>query len=250
MVMFAGLAFFCTACGKKGPLIYPDMLIPAQPTAVIARQSGAAVKLQFTLPDKDRAGRPLKGVTGVKISKRTNVANQKDVCSSCTIDYQLFRTLYVDLLPTDTQRFGSRLILLDSDVSAGNNYSYSIVPFTAEGVDGAVSAAADVRMTVPLPAPVVKIESFPTEVKLHLSSRPIISGQLLGYNLYRSSARSPRFFQPLNKEPLKVNEYVDSTLERGVKYRYTARTLILRAPGDIGESTESDEVVGVLKDDE
>lgn len=239
-----------TACGRKGALIYPDMLVPAAPSTVSAQQSGAAVKLHFALPDKDRAGRAVKGVAGVKISKRTNDAAEKDVCRSCMTDYRLFLTLYLDHLPGDTQRFGNRLVLLDSDVRPGNVYSYNIVPFTADGVDGAASTVAEVRMTVSPSAPVVKIESFPTEVKLQMSSSPLSTGQMLGYNLYRSSDANTRSYLPLNREPLKGNEYVDSALERGVKYRYSARTLVVLKAGGIAESAESNEVGGMLKDDE
>lgn len=248
--LVVGLSLLAAACGRKGPLLYPDMLVPAAPAAVTAQQSGSVVKLQFTLPDKDRAGRPVKGVAGAKISKRSTDAAQKDVCRSCTADYRLFRTLYLDLLPNDTQRFGNRLILLDSDVSAGNTYSYSIVPFTADGVDGAVSAAADVRMASPFPAPAVKTESFPTEVTLHFSWQPQLSGQLLGYNLYRRTDAGVRSLQPLNREPLKGDRYVDTALERGVKYRYTARAVMVLESGGIAESAESQEAEGMLKDDE
>jgi predicted small lipoprotein YifL len=245
-----GLLLMATACGKKGPLIYPDMLVPAAPAAVTALQSGSSVKLQFALPDKDRAGRPVQGVAGVKINRRAAEAAQKDVCRFCMTDYMLLLTLYLDHLPTTAQRFGNRLIVLDGDVSAGNSYSYSIVPFNADGVDGASSPTADVRVATPLPAPFLKIEPLPTELKLQISSRPLVPGRLLGYNLYRSSVATARSYQPLNREPLKGDEYVDAGLERGVKYRYSARALIMLTSGDIAESAESIEVEGMLKDDE
>ena len=248
--LLVGLPLIMIACGKKGPLIYPDMLVLTAPTAVTAQQSGMVVKLQFGLPDKDRAGRQIKGVSGVKISRRTVEVDQKNVCKSCLSDYGLFRTLYIDHLPADTQRFGSRLIVIDRDVSAGNLYSYRIVPFTADDVDGAPSLAAEARVTAPLAAPELKIESFSTEVKLRISSQPTISGALIGYNLYRWSAATVRPYQPLNMEPVKGNGYVDSSLERGVKYRYLVRMVMLLASGDIVESTESNEVEGMLKDDE
>lgn len=248
--LIVGFSLMATACGRKGALIYPDMLVPAAPAAVTAQQSGSSVKLQFALPDKDRAGRSLQGVAGVRISKRAAETDQRDVCRSCMADYRLFRTLYLEHLPSTTQRFGSRLVVLDSDVSAGNTYSYSIVPFTADGVDGTSSPAVDVRMAPPLPAPVLKIESLPTEVKIQISIPPLIAGRLLGYNLYRSSGAAARSYQPLNREPLQGNEYVDGALERGVKYRYSARTLIMQASGGIAESVESDWVEGMLKDEE
>lgn len=248
--LVVSVSLMATACGKKGALVYPDMLLPAAPTAVTAQQSGSVVKLQFALPDKDRAGRPVKGVAGVKISRRAVDSSQKDVCRSCVTDYSLFRTLYLDHMPAGTQRFGNLLVLLDGDVSAGYSYSYSVVPFTGDGLDGASSPPADVRVATPLPAPLLKIESLPTEIRLQISSQPLITGSLLGYNLYRSSGATARSYLPLNREPIKGNQYVDSALERGVKYRYAARALIMLAPGNIAESAESHEVEGMLKDDE
>jgi predicted small lipoprotein YifL len=248
--LIMGLSILAVACGRKGPLIYPDMLVPAAPSAVKAQQSGSVVKLLFNLPDKDLAGRPVQGVAGVKINKRVNDANQKDVCRSCVTDYLLFRTLYLDLLPTDTQRYGGSLVLIDSDVRTGNVYSYRIVPFTADGVDGSISAVAEALMVDSIAAPVMKIESFPTEIKLSISSPSYGSGKLFGYNLYRWSATTPRSYLPLNREPVKSGEYVDTALERGVKYYYGAKTLVDYGAGTIAESVESQEVEGMLKDDE
>lgn len=245
------LALLASGCGKKGPLIYPDMLVPAAPAAVTAQQSGSSVKLKFVIPDKDRAGRAVHGVTGVKINRRTTENDQKDVCRSCMTDYVLFQTFYLEhLLPT-AQRFGNSLVVLDSEVTTGKSYSYSIVPFTADGVDGASSAIVAVTVAPPMPAPLLKSDSFPTEVKIHISllnSRP--AGRLLGYNLYRATGGAVRSYQPLNSEPLKGGEYVDVALERGVKYRYWARAVMELKSGDVVESSESDEVEGMLKDDE
>ena len=248
--LVAGVSLLAAACGKKGPLIYPDMLIPAAPSAVTAIQSGLATKLEFVLPGKDRAGRSVSGLAGVKITRRAAATDKNDVCRSCTTDYMLFRTIYLDPLPTDIQRAGGRLILLDSDVSAGNTYSYRVIPFTADGVDGVTSVNADARVDVPLAAPGLKIEAFPTELKLTFSSTAIKSGRLLGYNVYRTSGTASRSFLPLNREPVKGSEYVDTGLERGVRYRYSARALIIRETGDSAESMESKVVEGMLKEDE
>lgn len=249
-VLVAGVSLVAAACGKKGPLIYPDMLVPAAPSAVSAIQSGTAVKYQFVLPGKDRAGRPVSGIAGVKISRRATSTGQMEVCRSCMTDYLLFRTIYLDHLPTETERIGGQLILRDSDVSAGNIYSYRGVPFTADLVDGVPSLTADARVDAPLPAPRLKIESFPTELKLSFSSTAQKAGRVLGYNVYRSSGTSPRSFLPLNREPVKADEYVDTGLERGVKYRYSVRALIARGEGNVAESIDSPEVEAVLKEEE
>jgi len=243
------LSLLSTACGRKGALIYPDMLVPASPAAVSGHQSGSALKLQFVLPDKDLSGHPVQGVAGVRISRMESEVG-KDVCRSCLADYLLLRRVYLDRLPSGTQRFGNRVILLDSEVKTGHSYSYHIVPFTADGVDGAPATLSDVRVVPPFSGPDLKAESLPTEIRLQFTSPPPPSGRLLGYNLYRSSGAGGRSFQPLNREPLKDREYVDRALERGVKYRYSARVLLELTTGNIVESLESAEVEGMLKDDE
>ena len=249
--LVVGISLLASACGKKGPLIYPDMLIPAAPSAVTARQSGAVVRLQFSVPEKNRTGQSISGLAGVKINRRAAESGQQTSCRSCMTDYPLFKTLYLDHLPSNTQRFGSTLIVLDGDVAAGNSYSYAIIPFTADGVDGAVARTADVRVTAPLPPPGLQIESLPTEIKLKISAEPLLTGRSIGYNLYRSSAGSTvRPYQPLNREPLTTNEFVDVTIERGVKYRYSVRALIMLPTGDVVESADSNEVQGELANDE
>lgn len=248
--LVVGLSLMATACGKKGPLIYPDMLVPAAPSAVTVLQSGATVKMSFAIPGRDRAGRPVHDVAGVRISRKAAEAEQKNLCRSCMTDYSAFRTIYLDRLPTNTERSGSALLVLDGDVSEGYSYSYSIVPFTAGGVEGATATTAAVRVGPPLPAPLLKIESLPTELRLQATPQNMITGTLQGYNLYRWSAVNARSYLPLNREPLKGSEYVDSGLERGVLYSYSARVLFRLSSGDLVESAESNVVTGKLADDE
>ena len=247
--LVVGLSLMATACGKKGPLIYPDMLVPAAPSAVTVLQSGAAVKMSFAIPGRDRAGRPVHDVAGVKIGRKTAEAEQKNLCRSCMTDYSAFRTIYLDRLPTNTERSGSVLLVLDGDVSEGYSYSYSLVPFTTGGVEGATATTAAVRVVPPLPAPLLKIESLPTELRLQVSSQAMTAGTLQGYNLYRWSAVQARSYLPLNREPLKGGEYVDSGLERGVLYSYSARVLFKLSSGDVVESAESKVVTGKLADE-
>lgn len=244
------LSIMVSACGVKGPLIYPDMLVSASPTAVSALQSGDAVKLQFVLPDKDKGGRPLKGIAGIKISRRITEAGQNNVCRTCMTDYMPYQTIYLEHLPANAQRFGSRLILLDGDVRAGNSYSYSILTFTADGVEGVSLKTAELTVVGAMAAPVLVTESWPTEVKLLITSQHQQIGRLLGYSFYRSSVSGSGSFLPLNKDALKGSEYIDTPLERGVKYRYSARAHIMLDTGVILESSESDKVEGMLKDDE
>lgn len=245
------IIFSLTACGKKGALYYPDMLVPTVPTATSVSQIGNTAKLQFVLPDNDRSGRKLRDLAGVKINKRESISQEEQACNSCMADYHLFRKLYLDLLPDNAQRYGNRILLLDGDVSPGRTYSYVVVPFTKDGVDGLASPRVSVRLVQPTLPPVLHAEAFPTEIKISFVSMPATTaGRFVGYNLYRSKEREVLPYLPINREPLLDKDYIDSGLERNVNYRYIGRTLVEMGAGSIVESPVSNVVEGMLKNDE
>lgn len=244
------ITFAITACGKKGPLVYPDLLVPAAPAGVTAQQSGNSMKLSFVLPSKDLAGRNFSGLSGAIILKRDEPSGQPPGCSACTTDFVQFRKLNLDLLPPGTQRYGSLLMLLDGDVQAGRTYSYRVSAVTKDNLEGALSAPVVADMVVaPLP-PLLKVINQPTEIQLEFSGLLSGSGGGVGYNIYRALKGEPFPLQPLNREPVAGNRFVDVGLERGTSYVYGVRTVVRLSTGGRLESGLSNEAEGRLKDDE
>jgi predicted small lipoprotein YifL len=247
-LMFA--VFIISACGKKGPLIYPDMLVPAAPSNVSIHQSGNSIKLSFVLPSKDLAGRNFSGLTSVKIIKRDEPTGEGTSCSSCTADFSLFRTLNLELLSPETQRYGNLLMLLDSDVQPGRIYAYRISTVTRDNQEGALSAPIAVAMTTaPLP-PVLQVISQPTEIQLEFTGFPPQEGVIMGYNVYRALKGKVFPLLPLTREPLAGNRFSDVGLERKTSYNYGVRAIVRLPSGGRVESSLSNEVEGRLKDDE
>jgi len=239
-----------TACGKKSPLIYPDMLVPAAPSDLSIQQSGKSMKLSFVIPSKDLAGRNIGGVSGVTILKRDEPSGQGPGCPSCTADFALFRKLNLDLLPTDSQRYGSLLIMLDGDVQTGRVYTYRVVAVTKERQEGALSAPlATVMVSAPLP-PALQAVSQPTEIQLDFVGVPPVEGVIAGYNIYRAPKGEPFPLLPLNRALLTGNHFVDEGLNRGTTYVYGVRTVVRLPSGAQAESGLSNEAEGRLKDDE
>jgi predicted small lipoprotein YifL len=247
-LLFTAIAI--TACGKKGPLIYPDLLVPAAPSNVSAQQSGNSMKLSFVLPSKDLAGRKLDGVAEIKILRRDEPAGQIPGCSACTADFVLFRNINLEPLPSDIQRFGSLVLLLDGDVKAGRSYTYRISVFTKDKQEGAVSTSAAAVLLAPLQSPVLQVSSQPTEILLEFSGASSREGIIAGYNMYRAAKGDEFSLLPMNGEPLAGNRFVDQGLERAVKYKYAVRSVIRLPSGGVIESAASNEVEAQLKDDE
>jgi predicted small lipoprotein YifL len=236
-------------CGKKGPLLYPDMLVPAAVTALTASQSGASVKIAFELPDKDLAGRPLRDLAGVTVFKRVESSLQQPDCPACTDDFHLFRKVYLDL-PDTTRIYGNKVVLLDGETSRNTAYSYYVVPFVRDNSVGANSAPVRVRVTPPPLPPVLQALPTPTEIKLEFVALAPEEGTLAGYNVYRWGKDEPMPYLPLNKEPLTGTAYVDSGLERKVTYHYVVRAVVRMPWGGIAESGASNEAEGALEEAE
>lgn len=240
LFLMAILGLSLTACGKKGALIYPDMLLPNAPTALSASQIGSDVTLQFLLPDTDRGGRKLTDLAGVKIGKRTGIGKEEPLWK-----------LYLELLPENVRRYGNRIFVLDKDVGTGKSYSYSIVPFNRKYLDGSPSSPPiSILLVHPTIPPVIRAESFPTEIKISFESQPPTAGEFVGYNLYRTTQQGEAPHLPVNREPVKDKIYTDTALERNVKYLYMARTLEKLESGGVVESPLSNVVEGLLKNDE
>jgi predicted small lipoprotein YifL len=238
-----------TACGKKGPLIYPDMLVPAAPANVSALQSGSNIRLSFTLPTKDRASRPLTDLAGVKIFKRDLLAGQDPVCSACISDFSLFKKWFADIPMPEVQRSGNRIVLVDGNVSVGRRYTYKINAFTRDDIDGATSTQVTTDMVVPPLPPVLRAGSQPTEINLEFTGLPL-EGTFVGYSLYRTVKGEPFSQLPHILTLIKENSFTDMGLERGTTYTYAARTVVQLASGARVESGLSEGVEARLKDDE
>lgn len=234
------VALALTACGKRGPLIYPDMLVPAPPTAVTARQTGQVMRLSFTLNKKDRAGRELEGLAGVTVFRRAVLAGQEAACSACSEGFAVIRKLYLESpLENSVQRHGSLVLLLDSDVKVGETYNYTVESFTVDGVMGQASPPITARMVVPPPAPMLSAVPDPIQIELRMTPVSVVQGTFVGYNLYRAVQGEPLPFVALTKEPIKGTSYVDSALEgldRTKSYVYAVRTVTRMPDGTLVES--------------
>ncbi len=238
-------------CGKKGPLLYPDQLIPAPVSGLVAVQSGTNAKVSFTLPDKDLAGRSLRDLSGVRMYRRAApLSSSPDpACGVCREGYQLFKTLYLDAVD-DAQMFGRTLILLDRDISPNNRYSYFAVAFTRDGSAGSESAQVSMTALEPVQPPAVRVYAEPTDIVLEMTGPVTRAGTLAGYLVYRAAKGYDIPLAPVNQVPVVDGaRYRDSGLGRATDYRYVVRALVRRPDGSLQESLPSDEVHARLRDD-
>ena len=238
-----------TACGKRGALIYPEMVAPAAPTDVTALQTGSAVRISFQLPQKDSAGRSLSSLAGVNLFKQASDTQPGGICMSCSPQFPVFRTVYLDHPGNTIQRYGNRFIMLDNQVIEGVDYAYFVQSFLHDGTFGMASSPVKVGVFPTLQAPLLKAISEPTEIRLELSPRPSAPGSFVGFSIYRSIKGQPFSYLPYTKEPVTSSTFMDFGLNRQVVYLYQAKTIIRMPNGALVESAAS-EVVEVQLSEE
>lgn len=237
------MVFVTAACGKKGALIYPEMIAPAAPAGVNAQQTGAEVRISLQLPDKDLAGRPLNTLAGVDLYKQWIAAGAGGTCTACSPESPPYRTVFLDHLETTVQKYDSHLVMLDSQVKPDTDYTYFIKPFLQDGTAGTMSLPAIVSVVPVLSPPQLKAVSEPAEVRLEFSFPPE-DGSLVGFAVYRTIKGQPFPYLPYTKQP--VTSFMDFGLQRQVVYTYIARAVVRMPNGALVESAASNVVEAQL----
>jgi len=229
LIVMLGCCLLLGACGKKGPLIYPELLAPAAPTNITATQNNQVVRLVFNLPQVDQARRTLIDLEGLDVYRRVLKSGTKPECGACTEDFILFRKVFVVAPDGLTKLQGSQAIVTDNEVSAGHDYSYYVIPFNKDAIEGLRSALVVVGVIEPPNSPVLKAVAEPTEIKLAFEHAGTRAANFVGYNLYRSLKGQPFPLFPYARVSAKDSAYNDVGLTRSEMYRYAA-TAVFKSP--------------------
>lgn len=245
ILLLLPVVLLTSGCGKKGPMLYPDMLVAQAPQQISVEQSGAALRLSFDLPTKDLAGRKLEDLEAVVIARRVY---RNGGCISCQDQYQDLQK--IDLaFPAPAQRLENRIIWDDSDVRVGERYQYRLQAIQKGGVSGSAVNSELVGVQQSPPTPVIKADSvFGGLIVISLVGIPAQEAQLAGFRIYRADGENSEF-QLLASLGGDKRQYEDQSVQRGIIYSYAAKVLVMRADGIVAESNRSETVTARVTDD-
>jgi len=235
LILFLLLA----ACGRKGPLIPPEALVPAAVDTLRVEQKGWDFRVSWRAPGKEQSGRPLRDLAGFRLLRRQIVPGEPD-CSACSDAWQLLATVDLDL-PRSVQQHDGFYLYRDGGMLPGKAAQYRLVAFSKSG---GVSrpATSPVRTLLPVPAaPSLKAGTTPTAITLELSSGLMTDSGFAGFNLYRRTAGEEPVPFPHNPAPITTPVYEDQRVDYGRSYRYSA-TVLVKIGDDLVESLPSAEV--------
>lgn len=213
------LALLLSACGKKGPLVYPETTLPAPIATLGVEQKGDVFFITWSPPAKEVNGKALKELGGFRIFRRDVLPPGED-CEECPAAYRVIRTVDLEYLQ-DVRFYNNIYVCADRETENGKSYQYKIVSFKMDGSESAPSNKVRRKKVAAPPAPRLKAIAAPTGIILEWETPQGVSD--VAYNIYRRRADQISSLVILNSTPVRENRFEDLGLARGVKYIYTVR---------------------------
>ncbi|HJV34404.1 LPS translocon maturation chaperone LptM [Geomonas sp.] len=240
-------ALLLSGCGKKGPLIPPEALAPAQIVDLAVAQKGGRFQVSWSSPLREESGQRLTDLAGFLLFRRPVLPPSQD-CEECPSAYTQLAKVYVDY-PKEVTKVGNRYLYADTDLLEGKTYQYKVRSFTAEELQSKDSNKVRRTAVHPAAPPVLEAESTATGVVLSFVSIPPSDGAIVGYNIYRAKAGEKMPPSPLNATPVSGTKYEDKSVLFGARYSYWMTTLE-KVKNETLESDPSNEVSGEMQERE
>jgi predicted small lipoprotein YifL len=241
-ILFLMLVFLLAACGKRGPLVPPEALVPAPIKDMRVEQKGNRFLVCWSGPGKQEWGGPLVGLAGFRVFRREVLPPAED-CEECPTAYRPVKTVDPEYLQ-DVRRSGSLFCFLDGDLTDGTTYQYKAVSVQKDGALSRDSNKARRKKTPPPSPPALSAVPTPDGVALQLKAGTVPPGGTLeGYSVYRKQTGEIMPMNPIALIPADAARFADPHMEHGVKYFYGVRS-VARIDGERVESELSNEVEG------
>jgi len=230
---------FLSGCGRKGPLLPPDALVPAAVQDLTVQQQGEEFRVSWSAPSKEKGGRPLRDLAGFRLYRR-NIAGDGSDCSSCPDSWKLLTSIDLDM-PGITRQSGAPFSYRDKVPATGSTSQYRLLAVSRSGGVSAPATSPLKKLHPVILPPTLQAAVLPAAVRLEIGYSPVGKAKVAGFNVYRRLNQNDPAPFPLNSAPLGQAVWEDQQVEFGRSYRYSA-TVLLEQEGEIVESLPSAEV--------
>jgi predicted small lipoprotein YifL len=240
--IWIGIALLLAACGKRGPLVAPEALVPASINDLQVEQKDDRFLICWSRPGKEEWGGPLENLAGFRVFRRDVLPPDQD-CEECPNAYRQVKLIDPEYLQ-DVMRFGSRYCFFDSDLLNTKTYQYKVESFEKDGATSKSSNKVRRTKQVPPAPPVLSATKTADSITLQWQTPTLIPGEsLAGFTVYRKQAKEVMPLSPIAMLKADTTSFADPHMEHGVPYFYAVRTVAKIGP-DLVESDLSNVVEG------
>jgi hypothetical protein len=215
LLVFSLSLFFCTGCGKKGPPVSLDRIVPKALTDVRASVREGRVLLQWTVPDKNTDGSDLLNLAAFKVLR----GYVEEGCEGCP--ERVVPVAEVGLISGESHwREANRVFWTDTRLEPGKKYLYRVLAVNRRGHFSEASNKVEVQWDNPPPPP-EHVDATAGDGMVELQWSPVKGAA--GYNVYRSQKGDAFPVDPVNPNPIENTHYRDTGVVNDREYRYAVR---------------------------
>jgi fibronectin type 3 domain-containing protein len=205
-------------CGRKGPPVPWESIVPRRIVDLTAIPSDGGVVLEWTSPKENTDKSILIDLEKFEVLRSEGILIGNE-CRGCG---EKPKVVYEMKLDGKGEERGKKRTLFFEDLEPGKVYVYQIVSINRRGYPSSPSNPVTVYWDVP-PREPAKVSGEQGDKRVDLSWEPVEGAT--GYNIYRRGKDEPFPLRPLNREPLTVTQYTDLNVENEKNYIYSFRAV-------------------------
>jgi fibronectin type 3 domain-containing protein len=205
------------ACGKKGPPVSLDRIVPEVIRDLQASIRKERVILQWSLPRENTDGSDLVDLVGFKVLR----GYLDEECPGCPDRIEAIAE--IGLVSGENYWIeAGRIFWVDKDLLPGEKYIYRVLAVNRRGHFSQESNRVEVLWDNP-PRPPKQVRAMAGDGMVELSWISVEG--TAGYNLYRSVKGGDFPLNPLNPKPIVDTYYRDTRVMNDRDYRYAVRSV-------------------------
>lgn len=220
LFVFASIAM--TGCGKKGPPISPESVVPVRIDDLRISVIDGEPYLIWSKPLRNVDGSRLDDLAGFKILKRGRGEKPGEMITQL-IDIPLSS-------PPASAKITEKIVYLrDQGLKEGWSYTYQVFSYNKEKYYGDGSNIAGITWIRPLPPPDgFRVNAGDHRVELFWKDDSEKEGLQRKYNIYRRLRGEQYPLIPINEKPISGGYFQDLQVENEKEYFYTIRTVFMQ----------------------
>jgi hypothetical protein len=235
--MLAASAIWTANCGKVGPPLPPEILIPRPVVDLTSRQIGPDVRLTWTLPAFNLNGTKATTIQRIDVYRQTvPLSSLTPGTEESSRQFQGSKIMSIDMVNRDAFTEQGQMVFidqfpgLDPETLSSSQLLYAVKVMNKKKQDAGFSNLA-VRQWLAVPSAIPHINFKAEETQIVLSwdippSTASSGGSIVGYNIYRGAQSGVIPSAPLNEAPIVNPRYEDRNFQFGTTYYYTVRSVV------------------------
>lgn len=237
LVFYIGILILSLGCGKKGPPVPWDLVVPKRIMNLEAKPRDGKILLEWTSPKENTDKSPLTDLVGFRILRSEGILID-GACRGCSEKAVVIKEIKLDM---EKEKRGKRMTIFINGHEPKKVYIYQVVSVNRRGYLSSPSNPVTIFWDNPPDPPKgIKVDAGDKRVDLFWET---VEGAT-GYNVYRRGEDEKFSNHPINSDPILKAQYTDLNVENEKRYFYLVRAVKRFFKTDLeGESSEEISVV-------